>query len=109
MHCTGETSTQARSFTSMQASVMMAIPDTSQITAWLWQCGWQDARPVVTERAYVPTPEPANATPRPLAGAADAPLRPSPKCAAGTPREHARVQARGRSRSVSQNEESAFG
>src|SRR5262245_37130232 len=26
MHCTGQTSTQARSFTSMQDSVMMAIP-----------------------------------------------------------------------------------
>src|SRR5688572_15126483 len=26
MHCTGQTSTHARSFTSMQASVMMAMP-----------------------------------------------------------------------------------
>src|SRR3989442_10667510 len=31
MHCTGQTSTQARSFTSMQASVMMAMPDTSHL------------------------------------------------------------------------------
>jgi hypothetical protein len=28
MHCTGQTSTHARSFTSTHASVMMAIPDT---------------------------------------------------------------------------------
>src|SRR5680860_507820 len=31
MHCTGQTSTQARSFTSMQASVMIARPAMGQL------------------------------------------------------------------------------
>src|ERR1043165_7130259 len=40
MHCTGQTSTQARSFTSIQASVMMAIPATTHLSV-----SGRDARP----------------------------------------------------------------
>src|SRR4029450_13769347 len=44
MHCTGHTSTQARSFTSMHASVMIARPAMGQIL-----CVWSD-RPLHDRR-----------------------------------------------------------